>query len=402
MKNTQSSDMESTQPTNGVHFDSARSPSVPSGAQVRNRPSAPSRFAFLRAGAYLLFFVSGAAAMYAVNAVKSRELVERPLSKDAQHLPPPVLSATDTPPEQPGTPVDSGATLIPTTPPPASESPASAESTVATSPDANELTLIGVTEPAPGKFAKLPLATGQAVAFVDVKVGDRIKKGWQCFSHWESPERLQAMKSDLEKERKLLDVAKARSSAAVQTIERLKKLKGTLSAQELQNAETDVAVRRAELEAAQAAINQSESQFAAMEFEFNQAFVTSPIEGIVVSVDVIPGERRQLSGPFRGVTVMDPRVLHCRCMLNQDQLAKLLRMSRNAAAAGESESYHDRLKNAVQADVDFDGQKFAATVAWIGLQADTNGSIPLVLEVPNPEEQLRSGIRVNAVLKPRS
>ena len=369
---------------------------------MRNRQSALSHSACYRAGAYFLFFVSGAAAMYVFQVVVSGASHPWSSQAESQNLSPTVLSATNALAEQPADATDSGATFIPATEPPASEPPA--ETIVDSAPpETAELAVSGVTEPAPGKYAKLPLATSQAVAFVDVKVGDRVKKGWQCFSHWESPERLQAMKGDLEKTRKLLDVAKTRSTAAAQTVERLKKLKGTLSAQELQDADTNDSIRRGELEAAQAAVNQSESQFAAMEFEFNQAFVTSPIEGIVVSVDVIPGERRQLSGAFRGVTVMDPRVLHCRCLLNQEQLAKLQHLVQDSSAAtADTGSFDDRLKKSIQADVEFDGRKFAASIAWIGLQADANELIPLTLEVQNPAEQLRSGLRVNAVLKPRS
>jgi biotin carboxyl carrier protein len=284
------------------------------------------------------------------------------------------------------------ASAIPLTEPVASANPL----TMPVAEPTNELRVSGTTEPAPGRFAKLPLATSQAVAFVDVKAGDRVKKGWQVFSHWESPERLQAVKNELERTRKLGDVAKARSAAALQNVERLKKLKGSVTAQEFQDAQTNAAIRHSEYEAAQLAIAQAESHFTAMEFEFTQAFVTSPIDGIVVSVDVVQGERRQLNGPFRGVTVLDTTVLYCRCLLNQDQLAKFQRLGRGPSAPGNRQTVDASEKPEIQVTIESDGQEFAAKIVWIGVQADAaSGHIPVLLEVNNPVETLRCGVQTN-------
>jgi multidrug efflux pump subunit AcrA (membrane-fusion protein) len=263
----------------------------------------------------------------------------------------------------------------------------------------NMLRVTGMTEPAPGRYAKLPLATSQAVAFVDVKLGDRVKKGWQVFSHWESPDRLQAVKTELERTKKLFDVAKARSTAATQTVERLKSLQGSVSAQELQDAEAMTAIRQGEMDAAQLAVSQSESHFTAMEFEFTQAFVTSPIDGIITAVDVVPGERRQLSGPFRGVTVLDTSVLYCRCLLNQEQLTALQRLAKSELLQPASDS-SERAEPNLQVVIASDNQELNAVLVWVGVQADAStGLIPVLLEVKNPAEKLRCGIQVEVCFR---
>jgi hypothetical protein len=149
-----------------------------------------------------------------------------------------------------------------------------------------------------------------------------------------------------------------------------------------------------------------------MEFEFNQAFVTSPIDGVVASVDVVTGERRQPGTGFRGVTVMDARVLHCRCMVDQQQLAMLERMASEAAtqtASAESGKvaenrspktigdFHQRLK----AMIECDSKDRPAAILSVGLQAETkSGLIPIILEVQNSDESLRSGISVNVCFRP--
>lgn len=244
----------------------------------------------------------------------------------------------------------------------------------------------GVTEPAPGRFAKLPLATSQPVAFVDVKPGDRVKKGWQVFSHWESPERLQAMKNELEKSKKLLQIAKSRAESANQSLERLTKLQSSVSAQESQDGKTNASIRQSEVEAAELAVMEAENRFIAMDFEFKQAFVTSPIDGIVATVDVFQGERRQVGGGFRGVIVLDPRVLACRCLLTAEQVYELRSVTQSPTQN-------------LTAKVQLDGKEWAAKVTSCGVLAESStGLIPVLLEVQNPDETLLCGVRFHVQL----
>ena len=352
--------------------------------------------------AYSLAFCAGAAAMFAYDHRPATP--SPPASEVAMHISPVVADYSM--PEPPADPIpvaepestEQVVTDVSHETPVARASPLTDAGPIAIPVDqpTNELCVTGTTEPAPGRFAKLPLATSQAIAFVDVKPGDRVKKGWQVFSHWESPDRLQAVKTELERTRKLGEVAKARSVAATQNVERLKKLQGSVTAQEFQDAQTNAAVRQSEYEAAQLAIAQAESHFTAMEFEFTQAFVTSPIDGIVVSVDVVPGERRQLNGPFRGVTVLDTTMLYCRCLLNQEQLATFQRLGRVESATDNPLAKNASEKPPIQVAVEIDGQEFAAKIVWVGVQADAaSGNIPVLLEVNNPAEALRSGVQTN-------
>jgi multidrug efflux pump subunit AcrA (membrane-fusion protein) len=265
--------------------------------------------------------------------------------------------------------------------PPRIERPAVAVEAAPAPAPGDSLRVMGLTEPAPGRFAKLPLATSQAIAFVDVKPGDKVKKGIQVFSHWESPDRLQAAKNELAKAKKLVDIAKSRATAAEKTAARIRGLKATVTAQELEDAETAALIRLQEADAAELALAETESRFAAMQFEFQQAFVTSPIEGTVASVDVVIGERRQLSGSFRGVTVLDSRVLACRCFLTPSQIARLpwSKGDKEAPVAIESE-----------------GVKFTGKITSVGVMVDpATGQVPVVLEIPNPDEALRAGQHVS-------
>jgi multidrug efflux pump subunit AcrA (membrane-fusion protein) len=319
----------------------------------------------LRCAAFGLTFVAGAAAMLAGRSWFAPATIEpRPVVSDHKVA----LQPSDPAPPK----------LL--EPAPMTEKPIAPSTKVEAAPADHHLRLTGITEPAPDRFAKLPLATSQAVAFVDVRPGDRIKKGHQVFSHWESPERLQAVKTEMEKTRKLLEVAQARHSAAEKTLARVEKLGNSASRQEREDAQTAVAVRQKECEAAELAASQAESHFNAMEFEFKQAFVTSPIDGIVAAVDVLPGERRVAGGAFRGVTILDPRVLHCRCFLTTSQLAQL----KSSASGAEPRA----------ATVELEGQTWPATVLWTGIQADAHGRLPVVLEIKNTDETLPAGVQV--------
>lgn len=271
---------------------------------------------------------------------------------------------------------------------------------VVSAPEASDgLRVMGITEPASGRFVKLPLATSQPVAFVDVKLGDRIKKGWQVFSHWESPERLRAAKSELARTKKMLEVARERSAAAAKSFERIRRLDGNvISAEQLQSAESTARIRRRELEAAELTVAESESQFAALEFEFNQAFVTSPIDGVVTCVDVVPGERRQLGNTFRGVTVLDSRVLTCRCLMNGQQIQMLRGMigsDKTEPTANETagQPVHRRVRVVIGAN----GKEWNGALNWIGIQAEVNRLIPVVVEFQNPAQEVACGIEVNVV-----
>jgi multidrug efflux pump subunit AcrA (membrane-fusion protein) len=360
-----------------------------------------------RAGAYLLVFISGAAAMFAfrgAGGIQPPADSTRAVREDiAPIVQAPIVQASATAEHPVLAPVEKVSFESSAEQKPAHVSPPAAVN----SP--SKLQVPGLLEPAPGRFAKLPLATFQAVAFVDVQPGERVKKGWQVFSHWESPDRLQAAKTELAKTKKLLEVAKLQAAAAEKTVARLRKLTGAITSQEMQDAETAAEIRKQEFEGLQLAVSESESRFAALEFEFKQAFVTSPIDGIVAAVDVAVGERRQAGGPFRGVTILDPSVLHCRCLLDQEQVGRLQQLtapsstSPSTQVSAEQDSTTDAAETAptIHAVVESEGRQWPATVTFIGLLTDaSSGLTPVILEVPNPDAVLRSGTRVNVVLAP--
>ena len=157
-------------------------------------------------------------------------------------------------------------------------------------------------------------------------------------------------------------------------------------------------IRQGEFEAAQLAVAAAESHYTASEFEFNQAFVTSPIDGIVASVDVQAGERRQIGTSFGGVIVLDPRLLNCRCLMTPDELVRLESMRSSIAASSandETDGGKARKAEQLRATVGMGEKKWEAKLISIGVLADAQtGRIPVILEVQNPDETLRAGMRV--------
>lgn len=324
----------------------------PKEAEKTNPPLHQSRGSIARKVAYLLTFVAGAAGMNAVDRSTTPKPHDTPPHLNRPHLPPGEGKEQREIPHQ--------------------------------------LQIPGITEAAPGRMAKITLATNQAVAFVDVKVGDRVKKGWQVFSHWESPEGLEATKKEILRVEQAITAAMARSEAANLTLARLQRAQRAVSAQELEDAHALASVRTAELSAAKAVREIAELRFAEADFYFQQAFATSPIDGTVVQVSVTPGERRQIGGPFRGIIVLDPRALSVRCSVTPGQLQILQNIS------GEKKA------TALRATVDVDGKTYPATVKTIGICADERtGNIPILLELLNPQEELRCGIPVSVTFSPK-
>ncbi|MFO0914750.1 MAG: HlyD family efflux transporter periplasmic adaptor subunit [Pirellulales bacterium] len=361
-----------------------------------------------RLTAHLLTFMAGAAAMWAYYGTprqpiavpsSSSNRAAASVDRSSDVSPTPQLSsAAPVPPTNSAGSSSQTATMTP----PIMAPPALTHATVAL-PDApqapTELTLSGLTEPAPGRWAKLPLATSHPIAFVDVRLGDKVSKGTQVFSHWESPEQLQAVKTEVERTRKVLEAAELRLQAAQDSAIRLRKARSSITDQRMQDAETSLKLRQLERDTAQLALQEAADRFTASEYEFSQAFVTSPIDGVVTAVDVTVGERRQATNQFRGVVVLDPRTLNCRANLTVAELAKLESL---AGKSGTDRSI-DLLNQTLAVAVQLNSSRWDAKILSIGIQANpANGRIPMLLEVDNQSETLPCGVPVEVQLTVRS
>lgn len=241
--------------------------------------------------------------------------------------------------------------------------------------DIEGFSISAVTENAPGYLAKLPLATAEPVAFIDVQPGDRVEKGWQVFSHWESPERLQVIKVRLDRAKQLQAIAADQLEVAKRNAQRAHRLRKQLSGTEVDEIINTLRVRKKELAAATLRVSEAENRFEAENYEFKQSFVTSPIAGYVESVDIALGERRQVGGPFRGVTIVNVDKVYARGWLtfsDVDLFANTLKQNQCAALS--------------------DGVRFKASVVMVGRIADsTTNQLPIVVEIENPEQKLRIG-----------
>lgn len=359
----------------------------------------------LRGLSWTLMFVAGAAATLTWQAVYRQEPADNPqagrpaaaqLKTDAEDAETAGRAELVNPPEKlpavvagPLAPVSTAAVL-----PPSSGS----EPTPLRSPQAETLLVRGRTEPAPGRLARLPLATGQPVAFVDVRVGDRVEKGWQVFSHWESPERLQMVKTEVERAQKNSEAARMRYDAAAENARRFESLGAAVPTVRRDAAGTAAKLRKLELEAAELTWREAEQRFTATDFEFSQAFVTSPIAGIVTQVNVVPGDRRQAGAGFRGVEVLDASVLICRCLLSVEELAVLNSWAQPMASQASQPS-----PPRWEVEVMGQRQRWPAQVTSVGIQAEANsGLIPVLLEVANPDLKLLCNVDVDVEFRPPS
>jgi hypothetical protein len=127
------------------------------------------RVAVYRGVAYLLAFAAGAAAMSAFRETEPVRATHSPTAGD---------TAPQNSPQVIEHPIDERALDVQSEATPAEmESRSAVEAAISPAQPATSLCFAGITEPAPGRFAKLPLATSQAVAFVDVSQATASKKG---------------------------------------------------------------------------------------------------------------------------------------------------------------------------------------------------------------------------------
>lgn len=132
------------------------------------------------------------------------------------------------------------------------------------------------------------------VKTLHARVGDRVKSGTILFAvdDREAQATLAMRRADLDRAKAAVDEATA-SLADARTLERLAESvtdRRAISIEELERRRNAVLIARARLESAKAQVLQAESQVTASQITLDRLMVRAPIDGEILQVNIRPGE----------------------------------------------------------------------------------------------------------------
>jgi multidrug resistance efflux pump len=280
------------------------------------------------------------------------------------------------------------------------------------------LIVAGKTQPAPGKAAKIAPTVLHPVEQVLVTVGDRVKKDQPLVKIDEdepaadmrarkaavveleaSLARLKAepRQHDIDEAEAALETYRVAARANKQLLERLQPAwdKGAISEQRYHDARADHDRAQSDARAAEARLKRLQKRpydqevaelsarvvgakeaLRSAEAELEHYTVTAPIDGIVTSLDVVPGTVSRPGTTVWG-EILDLSIIDVRCDVTPDQA--------------------DQIAQGQQAEVMREGRSevMKGHVVNVGIAADRQtGKIPVLVRVKNPDTRLRSYIDV--------
>jgi multidrug resistance efflux pump len=280
------------------------------------------------------------------------------------------------------------------------------------------LIVAGKTQPAPGKAAKIAPTVLHPVEQVLVTVGDRVKKDQPLVKIDEdepaadmrarkaavveleaSLARLKAepRQHDIDEAEAALETYRVGARANKQLLERLQPAwdKGAISEQRYHDARADHDRAQADARAAEARLKRLQKRpydqevaeltarvvgakeaLRSAEAELEHYTVTAPIDGIVTSLDVVPGTVSR-PGTTTWGEILDLSIIDVRCDVTPDQA--------------------DQITQGQDAEVMREGRSEAmkGQVVNVGIAADRQtGKIPVLVRVRNPDTRLRCYIDV--------
>ncbi len=280
------------------------------------------------------------------------------------------------------------------------------------------LIVAGKTQPSPGKAAKIAPTVLHPVEQVLVTVGDRVKKDQplvkidedepkaDMLARKAAVEELQASLARLKAEPRQHDIDEAEAAletyrvaarANKQLLERLQPAwdKGAISEQRYHDARADYDRSQADARAAEARLRRLQKRpydqevaeltarvagarqaLRSAEAELEHYTVTAPIDGIVTSLDVVPGTVSRPGTTVWG-EILDLSVIDVRCDMTPDQA--------------------DQIRQGQEADVMREGRSevLKGQVVNVGIAADRQtGKIPVLVRINNPDTRLRCYIEV--------
>jgi HlyD family secretion protein len=280
------------------------------------------------------------------------------------------------------------------------------------------LTVAGKTQPAPGKSAKIAPVVLHPVEEVLVTVGDKVKKDQVLVKIDEDEPKADMMakkaavtemeaslarlkaeprEHDIEEAEAAVETYRVAARAARQLLDRLEPAwaKGAIPEQRYHDAKADADRADADSKAAGARLkrlrkrpyDQEVAELAARvegarqalegaKFELEHYTVTAPIDGVVTSLDVVPGTVSRPGTTVWG-EILDLSVIDVRCDVTPDQA--------------------DRITEGQEAEVTREGRSEVqkGQVANVGIAADRQtGKIPVLVRLKNPDMRLRCYIDV--------
>lgn len=290
---------------------------------------------------------------------------------------------------------------------------------LAANPRATPFEVTGRTQPVLGRMARIAPVVLHDVEKVHVKLGAAVKAG-QLLIQLDDDEpkaelegkkaALAELKAGLARHKALpreeeraearaaLDAARIGAVAAKEQFERIDPLwrQGAITEQRHHDARANLQRSEAEQRAAaarlarllkqpieletaelEARIQAAEAAVKVAEAELDHYGVKAPIDGIIASLDVCPGEVARPGTTIWG-EILDLSELDVRCELSPE-LADRLTLDQSATVSSPSRP----------------GVRIAGKVTYIGIAADPKtGRIPVLIRVSNPELRLRCYVEV--------
>jgi RND family efflux transporter MFP subunit len=226
---------------------------------------------------------------------------------------------------------------------------------------------IGRTQPAPGRAALICPVPLHPVEEVLVKVGDRVKKGDKLVRLDDDEPQ-----ADVRAKEAILESAGVCTKEAQLLFNHLEPLhrSGSVSEQTYHKAKSALAKCQADERAADANLHAAKA-------ELEHYLLTSPIDGIIASLNVVPG---QVSRPGTTIwgQIIDPSEIDIRCDVPPAQADRLaLGQSANVSLTGLPDL------------------KMSAQVVNVGIAGDPQtGKVPVLLRVDNRSGKLRCYVEV--------
>ncbi len=179
--------------------------------------------------------------------------------------------------------------------------------------------------------AKMSPSAGGQIAKLQVKKGQRVKKGQVLLELWDSDlhaqERLaqEQLKTSTTRVREVCTLAEAAQREAVRSQEL--KDKGFISAQQLDRAVSDATSRKASCEAARGDIEQSRSRIALARAGLERMVLRAPFDGVVADISGELGEYATPSPPgiltLPAIDLIDDSCMYVSAPIDEVDAAKL-------------------------------------------------------------------------------
>ena len=238
----------------------------------------------------------------------------------------------------------------------------------------------------------VPGGQGGKVYSVNVKVGDKVTKGQTLITleHTSLMAAVQQAEQGVVQAESALEISGIAYNQAAANYERGKQLheSGAIPAAGQSGFETayEIPYKQARIDYEQvkpAMVANAKAALAMTREQYNNAFIKSPINGVVTAVNVNPGELASPGSPTPVVTVVNLGKVVVKATVTEDQINKLRQGQEVPVLVG-----------AVAAE------PLTGVITNIALAADANSkAYPIKVQLDNPEQLLKPGMFAEVQIK---